>query len=111
MEDFLEARVGAQEVELGGDLPIADEVRSVVGINFIQPIQHFLPILEEPVLEGDEQSGVTFVGGRTALLLLPIGFVASLLELRGLELRSGQARFCVSRGDLLLVVEQRRNVR
>ena len=51
------------------------------------------------------------MGGRAALLLLPIGFVASLLELRGLELRTGQARFCVSRGDLLLVVEQRRIVR
>ena len=35
----------------------------------------------------------------------------SLLELRGLALRTGQTRFCISRGDLLLVAEQRWCVR
>ena len=74
-------------------------------------MQHFLPIFEEPVLEGDEQSGIQSVGRGAALLCPPIGFVVSLLELRGLALRTGQTRFRISRGDLLLVAEQRRCVR
>jgi len=52
-QEVLEARVGAQEVELGCALLIGVEVRSFVA-SLVQPMQRFIPILEEAVLEGDE---------------------------------------------------------
>jgi hypothetical protein len=56
-QKVLKARVGAQEVELGCAFHIDIEVPWFVGSS-IQPMQHFLPILEEPVLERDVQSVV-----------------------------------------------------
>src|ERR1017187_4341266 len=74
-QKVLEARVGAQEVELGCAFHIDIEAPWFVGSS-IQPMQHFLLILDEPVLEGDVQSGIRCIEGCSAFLLLLMGFIA-----------------------------------